>query len=792
MDKWCDLFKKNLVHNCGCKAVLHGALAAVLVFIVVPSAHAGNVAESSRTTAAGTVAALTAVDKTAGSGLAQTTISREQAIAIARQLVGNLDGFAAPEVSQDRWHSHNDPLVWEIRWLKEKEPRDRVIVVVDAQNGRILEYDYWRRSDEQTSFPPKVSYEQAVQIAQERLAKLAAHLPGAYELVEEEGARRKVLRQPGDTYELSFSAVHDGVPFPYSTIHLSIDGDGNLIRLKVSPLSNVRFADKEGLLEEKEIRQKLAEQFSLELVYTPLESPMQQEGQDKRRAYVLSYVPTPSPHLIDAKTGQLIDFFGKPLTLSEAAEQPLGSKTDETQATRKPVTEAEALAILEQFSPLPEGVMVERIAKKARSHRTGDEVWTIQLRYSYRNGAVGWSGAEIAVESGKLYYFSLIPYYREKIEETYEEGKEVPDAYPVSWEKAKETALALVKQQAGDKLHELFWSEEANREEQAKPSPFYRFSFVRKVDGIRVLGEGIEVEVSAETGKIVMYHESWNDQAVFPPVGETADPQEVKQRFLDKALLTLQYHVLWEKEKEVYTDPVKAILVYELQEPWEGITYLDAVTGEVFNRETGKPAERIETGKEKNLSADIIGHPHEEALRHFLSIGVLEMEEGSVHPEKLVSRGEFLDMLLRTNYDVPSIRYLLMNEEQPKPSFRDVPTDHPYFAAVQWAVEEGLIAAQADTFAPDRPVTRGDAAQILVTALGYQKLAELDALFALPFADKAEIEQPGYAAIASSIGLISGTGQRFAPDAALTRAEVAAILYRFLSKQVEFRPQPKL
>ena len=53
----------------------------------------------------------------------------------------------------------------------------------------------------------------------------------------------------------------------------------------------------------------------------------------------------------------------------------------------------------------------------------------------------------------------------------------------------------------------------------------------------------------------------------------------------------------------------------------------------------------------------------------------------------------------------------------PTPMFRDVPAAHPFYSAVQRLTAAGIVSGYADgTFRPDAPVTRGDAAKILVAA----------------------------------------------------------------------------
>ncbi|MDO3413106.1 beta-lactamase family protein [Saccharibacillus sp. CPCC 101409] len=76
----------------------------------------------------------------------------------------------------------------------------------------------------------------------------------------------------------------------------------------------------------------------------------------------------------------------------------------------------------------------------------------------------------------------------------------------------------------------------------------------------------------------------------------------------------------------------------------------------------------------------------------------------SFGPDQPVTRGEYVDMLMRTSA-IP------LSENAPE--FSDV-KGHPYAAAIQTAYEYGLISGSAKgQFNPDRPITRQEAAAII-------------------------------------------------------------------------------
>ena len=119
-------------------------------------------------------------------------------------------------------------------------------------------------------------------------------------------------------------------------------------------------------------------------------------------------------------------------------------------------------------------------------------------------------------------------------------------------------------------------------------------------------------------------------------------------------------------------------------------------------------------------------------------------------------------------------------------SFTDVDSSAYYAAAVTWASSNGLVSGVGEgRFAPDDLVTREQAATILHQAMPLLGLSstEPDLSVLEQFADQGQIAdyaRPHMAALVSQ-GLLSGTGDGLSPKGNLTRAEMAALLYRLLT-----------
>ena len=117
-------------------------------------------------------------------------------------------------------------------------------------------------------------------------------------------------------------------------------------------------------------------------------------------------------------------------------------------------------------------------------------------------------------------------------------------------------------------------------------------------------------------------------------------------------------------------------------------------------------------------------------------------------------------------------------------AFSDVTLDSPYASAVAWASENSIMSGYGGgVFGANDPVTREQLAAILWRYAGSPSAEAGD-----DFVDEASISDYAQTAVdwARSNGIINGrSGNLFDPKATIIRAEVAAILYRYLNTGTE-------
>ncbi|WP_433944202.1 fibronectin type III domain-containing protein [Paenibacillus sp. SN-8-1] len=181
--------------------------------------------------------------------------------------------------------------------------------------------------------------------------------------------------------------------------------------------------------------------------------------------------------------------------------------------------------------------------------------------------------------------------------------------------------------------------------------------------------------------------------------------------------------------------------------------------------------------------ADVGNHWSREAVNDMGSRMVIEgTGEGQFSPNRHITRAEFAAIIVRG--------LGLKLEKGPAP-FSDVKASEWYNDAINTAYAYKLINGYGDgTFGPNDQITREQAMVIIAKAMELTKLKDglpaQDAETLLqPYADAVYASDWAISSIVDSIqsGVITGRSQtELAPDAYITRAEVAVIIQRLLQK----------
>lgn len=196
---------------------------------------------------------------------------------------------------------------------------------------------------------------------------------------------------------------------------------------------------------------------------------------------------------------------------------------------------------------------------------------------------------------------------------------------------------------------------------------------------------------------------------------------------------------------------------------------------------------------------DLNGHWAKEAITRLRNKGIVEGEGNRFFPNRSLTRAEFVAMLER-QFPLPVLADRAPNGGACAQSgaaadggsvsgssscavpFRDLKSDHWAADAITKAYRNGVLDGYADgTIRPDQPITRGEAAVLLDRVLWpHDKPRKLSG----PFKDAPSSlwSAPAINRLQAK-GIVEGVSpDRFAPERAITRAEMSAILNRLIKE----------
>lgn len=273
---------------------------------------------------------------------------------------------------------------------------------------------------------------------------------------------------------------------------------------------------------------------------------------------------------------------------------------------------------------------------------------------------------------------------------------------------------------------------------------------VRIENGIEFPQNSIRATKDKENGQIIYFSIDFDDDVKFSNPNETISFDEAYKSAFAAS----------EPELKYLLNKNNAVPVYALS--FEYFDFIDAVSGKLINY-MGEVQEKPENLKYEYT--DIEGHYAETAVKALAKIGA-GFEGGAFEPDKTITQKDFAALVSQCVYDYIIFKGGRFDKE---------------------ATADGCIiygAIKKDEYYPDEPLPREKAVQILLKAMGYEEFASIEGIFKTDFADNADIspELLGYAAIASGLKIVNGSGGYFYPKENITRGQAAIIIYNYLSK----------
>ncbi len=262
--------------------------------------------------------------------------------------------------------------------------------------------------------------------------------------------------------------------------------------------------------------------------------------------------------------------------------------------------------------------------------------------------------------------------------------------------------------------------------------------YYRSIDGVKHISEGISVTYDAENHIITSFSLNFTDTGF--PTPETAITRKEAYDKINEYSPIIKMYI---------RSGGKYVLCATLEK--KGVI-IDALTGEIKN-----------AYKEQNQSffyEDISGHWAEEAATKLAEIQI-GFEGGKLNPDSNITQEEFLRFSASGIYG----KY-----------YHTYETEDLY----ENLIREKVISEEEKN--PSANITREDAFVFIIRMAGLEKVAKLENIYKVNYADSHLLSEGkiGYCAILSGLGVVCGDGGCLRPQDNTTYAETVIMLYRYL------------
>lgn len=480
--------------------------------------------------------------------------------------------------------------------------------------------------------------------------------------------------------------------------------------------------------------EKYKEAFPLELVYQNVYNyDWKENGQPRETAELIYQHKDNFAGFISAETGEIVsedvtDEIFRAESMNDSAAG--GSSNKENGLTEKELAEITAVEGLLSISQIeskvkafpyikfPAGVKLEN----SSLYKNYDGEYIYNVHYSNNEkGEYSYVSFSVNAKDGKLLSYNCT-------------SNPDPDmAFNESRKKSAEDKIEMFLQNVAK---EEFDNTEPDTEKET--GSLLNKYYQRKVNGIKQLGNGIRVTFDAKNSVITNFSVTFT-KCNFDDPEKAVGEKTAYENLVSYSPVIKMYVKSGGVFKECYTLKQNGVII-------------DALTGKVKNEYKETPAEFSYN--------DIAGHWAEEAATKLSEIGV-GFSGSKLSPSDVVTQEEYLRLLASGIYGT---------------YYNNYSGDELYDSLLR----EGIVAEEEKN--PSSPITREDAFVYLIRMAGLEKVARLENIYKVSYADSNKLSSGkiGYCAILSGLGVICGSGGYLRPTDNLNRAEAITMLYRYL------------
>ncbi|QHE52386.1 YcdB/YcdC domain-containing protein [Pontibacillus sp. HMF3514] len=702
--------------------------------------------------------------------------SKEQAIERVKELFPILEKGEVESVQlgqTNRYPIPKNQMVWEIDWRYAIENSSHGFSSkVDAMTGDILNVHIPSilTSDQPAYYPPKVTREEAKELAKQIIKKAAPnHTYDALLTGEMPYYTNDPLFGP-IAYHFSFQPEVNGVPSPNERYHVEISGNGDLESFNV-PSDSYEYPSPNTERSLSEATKRFKEDLNLQLSYIT-----ERINQEESKVY-LGWKPNHegSSEVIDAKTGEYLQANGDPLDVKQSTfkEIPEGEKVFEAVEPIKGerITAEQAANVVTNAVNIPEGKQLQRTSlREDGSWNYKKPVWHLTWM---EPGAFGYENevrAYVDAKTGQLVEVttrSLRPGTN---------SIEIDEEESLTKEEITQLALSKIQSLYPNATEELKWKLNKEASLYSSHENVVSFQFQRYLNDIPVQNDRVTMTYSLD-GELIHYNVQQTPQ-LEEKVSElqaTISKGEARETYLKHLKAELQYNLFREGIGEDGTEQIDMKLVYKrtLQDVPHQYVVLDAETGKWRSLYRNNGVEQT-----YNQPTNLNGHWAKDELMTLAKHKILQVNDaGEINPSDTITYGKWLQMIskaIEPNYKL----YMERNIDQEE----SINKENEFYAALMFADGREWLDEEISQIPVEKVLTREQLAESVVNILQYDKIATFMNQES-KFSDITNSSNKGAIHVVQTLGIMQGNHGKFYPNASVTKAEAAVVMMRMVKLQ---------
>ena len=241
-------------------------------------------------------------------------LSEEKAQEKARQAIGIDDDYKLQDQNLYKSYKNSTDYIWDMYFVNENKDNDspNVNIGIDAKTGELL--SFYKNLEQNGKGKDTISKERALELARTYLDKQIPDKKDKIELIDDMNNYIDLNIEP-KIYNFRFIRKEKEVYVEDDNIYIGLDAvSGDIISYSIDWYKG-EFPNKDSIISIDEAYKILWKEIGLELMYVKVQNEnISSNTLDKDNAVVkLAYMlNSDKPSIIDAKTGDILDYSGKP------------------------------------------------------------------------------------------------------------------------------------------------------------------------------------------------------------------------------------------------------------------------------------------------------------------------------------------------------------------------------------------------------------------------------------------------------------------------------------------------